>query len=47
MDDQPKVPLLLRLRGWLKQLIGEIGGSPDVYRDGLRDAQNAREKDAR
>ena len=45
MDERPKVPFLLRVRGWFKRLIGEVGGSPDVYLDGAADAQDAKEKD--
>jgi hypothetical protein len=47
VDDRPKIPFLLRMRGWLKRLIGEIGGNPAVYRDGMRDAQIAKEKNGR
>lgn len=45
MDERPKVPLLLRVRGWFKRLIGEVGGSPDVYL--AADTQDAKEKDVR
>lgn len=47
MDGRPKVPVLLRVRGWFKPLIGEVGGSPEVYRDGAADAQDAKENDVR